>query len=284
MNEKGAHRQNEDFQLVRETLADRMSSQLRQQILSGRLRTGQTMPTERELGEAFGVGRTTVREALQGLVHSGFLERKSNQLIVRDREQIPEHDVNYAAMAARISVEDLYETRKTLESMAVELAAKNWADNDIASLRAALDAMRDRSGAEYHSADVEFHTTIVRIGKNTVLQQVYEDSKNLFFKLPGFWRVFAPTATAGRPITGWEGHRRIVDAIEARDATAAVQINSEMLDRVKNTLIERMKARDAAGIETSTSSERPAGIAPAEQPQTDHTNAETTHLTSGGTD
>jgi DNA-binding FadR family transcriptional regulator len=204
------------------------------------------------LGDAFGVGRTTVREALHGLVASGFLERRSNQLFVRDRTQIPEHDVNYAEMAARISVEDLYETRKTIEGKAVELAARNWADNDITNLRAALNAMRTVSDADFHAADVEFHTTVVRLGKNAVLTQVYEDSKNLFFKLPGFWRLFAPSGSPSRPITGWEGHRHIVDAIERRDAPEAVRLNNEMLDRVKNTLIERMnRAQQAASTDPS---------------------------------
>ena len=229
------------FHLSRETLADRVTDQLRLQILSGRLGPGALMPTENDLREAFGVGRTTIREALHGLVASGFLDRRSNQLYVRDRTQIPSHDVDYAAMAAELSVKDVFETRKTLESKAIELATQNWADDDIVVLRSALDAMRDRTGAEYHAADVEFHTAIFRICKNPVLLQVYEGSKGLFFKLPSFWRLFGETdRERSRPITGWEGHRHIVDAIERRDPVEAVRQNTEMLDRVATTIIERM--------------------------------------------
>ncbi len=232
---------NEDLRLARETLVDRLTTQLRQQILSGRLAPGQALPTERLLREAFGVGRTTVREALNGLVASGFVERRNNQLIVRDRQTIPEHEVDYAALAARLSVEDVFETRKARESKAVELAARNWADDDLDVLRAALEAMRETTGAAYHAADVEFHTTIVRLAKNAVLQQVYEASKPLFFKLPSFWRLFGGTdAQTSGPITGWQGHRRIVEAIERRDAVEAVRANTEMLDRVATTLIERV--------------------------------------------
>ena len=231
------------LKLARETLADRMTTQLRQQILSGRLKPGDPLPTERELREAFGVSRTTVREALHGLVSSGFLERRSNQLHVRDRQDIPPREIDYGELAARHSVEDVYETRKALESKAVELAARNWVEGDIDTLRAALELMRWADGADYHAADVAFHTTVVLLSKNTVLQQVYEDSKHLFFRLPSFWRVFGSTQTApARPtkITGWEGHVPIVDAIERRDGREAARLNDELLDQVATTLIRRM--------------------------------------------
>ena len=196
-----------DLTLARETLADRMTTQLRQQILSGRLSPGDLVPTERELREAFGVSRTTVREALHGLVTSGFLERRSNQLFVRDRSKIPNHEVDYAELAARLSVEDVFETRKALESTAVAAAAKHCTAADISELREILGRMKGGTGPEYHSADIEFHTAIVRMSRNTVLLQVYEGSKYLFFRLPSFWRIFAghDPGTA-KAITGYDGH------------------------------------------------------------------------------
>ena len=230
------------FKLPRETLADRVTDQIRQQILSGRLAAGELVPTEKGLGEAFGVGRTTIREALHGLVVSGFVERRSNQLYVRDRSVISESELDYAALSARVSVGDVFEARKALESVAIEMAAERWVGDDIEILRTRLGAMRDQQGAEYHAADVEFHTSIFRIAKNPVLLEVYENSHGLFFKLPTFWRLFSHVwgeSTSG-PITGWDGHRHIVDAIEERDVSRAVTVNAEMLDRVATTLIERL--------------------------------------------
>lgn len=232
-----------DLKLARETLADRMTIQLRQQILSGRLAPGDLVPTERELREAFGVSRTTVREALHGLVTSGFLERRSNQLYVRDRTEIPDDEVDLAELAARLSVEDVFETRRALESAAVAAAARNWADGEVDELRSILERMRPGIGPDYHSADVEFHTAIVRMSRNAVLLQVYESSTHLFFRLPSFWRVFARQhSDPARAITGFDGHAPLVDAIERRDADEAVRVNDALLDRVASTLVHRLSA------------------------------------------
>jgi DNA-binding GntR family transcriptional regulator len=103
--------------------------------------------------------------------------------------------------------------------------------------------MRPGVGVDYHSADVEFHTAIVRISRNAVLLQVYESSKHLFFRLPSFWRIFAghdPATT--RAITGFDGHQPLVDAIARRDADEAVRRNDELLDRVAATLVERLSS------------------------------------------
>lgn len=228
--------------LTRVTLADSLLTQLRQQILSGRLVVGQPLPSEREIREAFGVGRTTVREALQGLVASGFVERRNNQLVVKDPTQVPEHEVDYGALSAQISVEDVYETRKLLECKIVEVACRNWADDDLDLVLAPLTAMREATDEEaYHVADVDFHTAIAGIAKRPVLQRVYESNLQLFFRLPTFWRVFArPDGVKRRVGAGWAGHARVFDAISKRDVDAATRATFDLLDTVERDLIERV--------------------------------------------
>ena len=236
------------LKLTRETLVDRLTTQLRQQILSGRLSPGQTMPSERALREAFGVGRTTVREALNGLIASSFVERRNNQLVVCDPALLPEHEVDIASLAARLSVADVFETRKALETKAVELASLHWADDDLKPLQRAVDAMRlAGNNEEYHAADVEFHLGVVSVAKNAVLAQVYESSSGLFFKLPSFWRVFSgETQSSHSPIAGWEGHQQVLDAIDRRDIEVAVRTTVELLDRVQNVLIDRVARAEGA--------------------------------------
>src|SRR5579859_2308041 len=145
---------NRSFVLKRETLADRVLAQLRRQILAGVLAPGQQMPSEQDLSLAFGVGRTTVREALGGLVASGLARRQRNRLIVTDRALLGAEEVNFATLAARVSVRDVYETRKLFEVRAVQLAAEHWARYDLDEIRAILEEMRPSDPDAFHEAEV----------------------------------------------------------------------------------------------------------------------------------
>src|ERR1700738_2591799 len=127
--------------LKRETLAERLLIQLRRQILSGALAPGQRIPSEQDISLAFGGGRTTVRQAPGGLGASAFPTRSRHRLIVADHALLGAEDVNIATLAARISVRDVYETRKLSEVKAVELAAEHWNGDDLRSIRAILDDM-----------------------------------------------------------------------------------------------------------------------------------------------
>ncbi|MBV9893899.1 MAG: FadR family transcriptional regulator, partial [Chloroflexi bacterium] len=128
--------------LKRETLADRVLAQLRRQILSGALAPGQRLPSEQDLSVAFGVGRTTIREALGGLIASGLARRQRNRLVVTEHALLGTEDVTYATLAARISVRDVYEVRKLFEVKAAELAAEHWTPGDLAEVQSILEEMR----------------------------------------------------------------------------------------------------------------------------------------------
>src|SRR5258708_8289159 len=129
--------------LKRETLADRLLTQLRRQILSGALAPGERIPSEQDISLAFGVGRTTVREALGGLIASGFAKRQRNRLVVTEHALLGAEDVNFAALAASVSVRDVYETRKLFEVKAVQLAAEHWTPDDLPEGRPILHDIPD---------------------------------------------------------------------------------------------------------------------------------------------
>jgi DNA-binding FadR family transcriptional regulator len=230
-------RQNIDVKpLTRVTLADTLVTQLRRQILTGRLRPGQHIPAELELCGAFGVGRTTVREALRGLVAGGFAERQGKRLVVTDTRRLGQEELDYAALAARVSVRDLYATRKLLEVHLAKLAAEHHNHDDIEGLLDLLQRSERAEGPRYHLADADFHTAIARMGKNLALTQVYDASRDMFFRLPTYWRLFGQLTPGG--IHGAKGgHRRIAEAIAARDSEAAASAVFDHLDAVERRLI-----------------------------------------------
>jgi DNA-binding FadR family transcriptional regulator len=239
--------------LNRETLADRVLAQLRRQILSGALAPGQRLPSEQDLGLAFGVGRTTIREALGGLIASGLAHRQRNRLLVTEHALVGDEDVHYATLAARISVHDVYEVRKLFEVRAAELAAEHWSAGDLAEVRAFLDEMRTADVEHFHQADVSFHLALVRLSNNPILIESFERSRDLFFRLPNYWRVFTQPPRRARRRDAvhrakFQQYERIVRAIEARDAQAAGQAMFEHLLEVQRDLIAQLEQTEVAPV------------------------------------
>lgn len=240
--------------LARETLSERLLAQLRHQVLSGALAPGEAVPTEQDLCLAFGVGRTTVREALQGLAAAGLVTRRRKRLIVNDQTNLGTEDVSFATLAARLSVRDLYETRKLFEARAVELAAEHWTGDDLVPVRAILGDMRDMEAHVFHEADVSFHQALVRLSKNDVLVECFERCRDLFFKLPSYWQVFnRPPRRAQIPdaihTAKYVQYERIVRAIEARDAVAAGRAMVDLLTSVERDLIAHLEQTREPGSE-----------------------------------
>ena len=237
--------------LTRETLADRLLAELERQILVGRIVVGEALPNERELSEAFGVGRTTVREAIQGLLAVGLVNRVGKALIVSDFMGLGQEELGLASLASRISIEEVYETRKLIEVKAVRLAAKNRSREDLLRLRSILQRMDTVDVEQYHKADTDFHTAIVFASGNSVLSQVYESSQKLFFKLPSFWKLFSnkENIKSVKIGSGLKGHLQIYNAIEDENAVLAEQLMFNHLDQVKQDLlksIERVESKEIA--------------------------------------
>lgn len=236
-------------ELQRSTLAETLVTRLREQILSGRLAPGTPLPTEHDIGLAFGVGRTTVREALRGLLAAGFVERQAKKLIVKDPSLVPAREVDDGAVAARASIQEIFHTRKLLEVEGARLAATNRDAEDLAALRAILDQMDPRQPERYHSLDMDFHTRIMTASGNPILAQVYQSTRQLFFKRPAFWRVFGPSPSPEqRPLLvggGRKGHQALLEAIAAGDPDEAARVALEHLSGVEQALVERVRNHES---------------------------------------
>ncbi|HZR98663.1 MAG TPA: FadR/GntR family transcriptional regulator [Chloroflexota bacterium] len=241
--------------ITRVTLADSVLDQLRKQILSGGLAPGERLPTERELCAAFGVGRTTVREALKGLAATGFVERQGAVLLVRDPRALPGPTVDRAALAARVSVREVFDARRLLEERCAELAAEHASPAELEGLEALLTTMNAVDDAGFPALDVAFHGAIARASHNRVLAQVYEASRALLFRPPSFWEVFpGPDAGAARHRTmaaAKRDHWQIYAALCARDPRAAAAAARAHLDALQAELLRRLdRAAEIAGAQS----------------------------------
>ena len=132
-------------QVARERrLSDKVADMMMETILSGRFQVGDRLPSERALGEQFGVSRTVVREAVRALVAKGVIEVRSGsglRVIAVNADAVSE-SMNLYLRGGGLDFGKVHEVRALLEVHLAGLAAERATDEDIARLRAAHDGMR----------------------------------------------------------------------------------------------------------------------------------------------
>lgn len=199
--------------ITRETVSSQIRAQLQRRIIVGDLAPGARMPSERDLSEQFHVARTSVREAMQGLVSLGVIERRGNRSYVA--EHLPEVIVDRSS-DRKTFVAELFETRTVLEVPIFEIAASR-----------ADDAARDRVSAvaelfvgdldieDFRQLDREFHTTIAASCGNPFLIELYGKVLDQLFKSSEFDGLLSDEKN--RP----EVRRIVTESCAAHDAIAA---------------------------------------------------------------
>ena len=130
-------------------VSDQAFEQIRDLIFRGQLKPGDQIMPERELAQALGVSRPTVREAIKKLVTMGLLEHHQGQgTFVRSTDSQREHNPLAAVIEDHdASLEELLEVRMGLEGQAVILAAQRATAEDLKVLEKALEAMLAENSA-----------------------------------------------------------------------------------------------------------------------------------------
>lgn len=229
----------------RQTLADKVFALLQDAIVKGELAAGSRV-SEAELVSRFGISRGPLREALRRL--------EERQLITR----IPHVGVRIMALSLDALLQ-IYQVRETLEGLACRLAAQQMTDAEIADLKSLLVtherqiAKQDGRAYIQEEGNVDFHYRLIHGSHNAVLIQML--CGELYHRVRIYRGQFS--VTEGRPVRALDEHRRIVEAIEARDSELA-----EFLMR-RHIATARANIEAHVRVETFPSSSRESPADPA---------------------
>lgn len=208
-------------------LSDKVAEMMLETILSNRLKVGDRLPSERELGEQFGVSRTVVREAVRALVAKGVIEVRSGsglRVAAVDADSVRE-SMSLFLRGGDIDFEKVHEVRSLLEVHLAGLAAERATPEDVARL-AEIHAQMVSESADVESAardDLEFHRRIA-LATHNVLFLVLMDS--IGSALIDIRRL--NLGSGSTPMT-LSQHQAILDAIGAADpATARVAMAAHL--------------------------------------------------------
>lgn len=233
----------ERFQPVhRSTVSGQIRDRLLERITTGKLEPGARVPSERALSEQFEVARTSVREAMQGLLSLGVIERRGNRSYVAER--LP--DVSFNDIDDRKEyVRHLFETRRLIEVPITELAAKRATDHDRTALSALAGEFHSGMNiGEFRDRDRQFHETIGRIGRNPILIEVYGKVLARLFGARGLESILFDQANEEEMHRMVDRasvqHQAIAAAICAGDPERAAAAAAEHLDSVERGIIVRM--------------------------------------------
>jgi GntR family transcriptional repressor for pyruvate dehydrogenase complex len=162
--------------ISRPSLSDEIVERIIGLISRGELRPGERMPSEKLLCQQFAVSRTSVREALRSLSVMGILEPHAGEgtYVSEDNSRYLERTLGWSLLLDRKLVDDLIETRLTLESETAFLAAQRVSPEDLLEIAAAIEGMELSANEpdRYLGFDVRFHVAIARASQNSILFQL----------------------------------------------------------------------------------------------------------------
>jgi len=218
-----------------------VAEHLTAQIAARALGPGAAVPSERELVEAFKVGRSSVREALRMLESGGLIENRGNGTFVVS----PVRNTLNQSLGVLLSVDEtdlreLFEVRRILEGECAALAAARGGDGDLERMEEAIAAMEAGLGSEqeYIDADLSFHLTIAESTGNRVVAHLMHAIRD---------HVHAALGTVfhipGSPERSLEQHREIVDAIRLRRPDEARARMHEHIGRVEHEIHQLAEGR-----------------------------------------
>ena len=193
-------------------------------IKRGELKPGDPIPSERRLGETFGVSRVSVREALRSLEAMQLVEvhHGRGSFVTRGPDDRYAEPFSSWIQVHREGVHDLLKVRGALDELAAGEAAVHHDETDLTRLRSAQSAFAElagRDGAELDeltALDVAFHLAIARAAHSELLLRLSDDLHHQLSESRG-----AVFALRTRPTDSAAEHATIVDAIARRDAEAA---------------------------------------------------------------
>jgi GntR family transcriptional repressor for pyruvate dehydrogenase complex len=217
------------MQLGRQTLSQAVSAAVLERIRSGEFGPGDRLPTEKMLMEEYGVGRNSVREAVQALVTLGLVEVRPGRgatVIGIESENALDPEV-LAALLKEEAVDDLCAFRRLLEAETSACAAVHATEAEISEIARLQETFEQAyaHGAPASGVDDAFHAAIARASHNSVYATMLDavsgliaNARRLTEAVP--WAI--PRAV--------EEHYRILEAIRARDAEAAADAMRRHID------------------------------------------------------
>ncbi|MBI3942970.1 MAG: FadR family transcriptional regulator [Chloroflexi bacterium] len=216
-----------------QNLHEKLATFLEEQILTGELDRGETLLSEREMAEQYGLSRTVVRDAIRILMARGLVEVRHGvgAIVTADQRKSFAQALNLLLRRGNYSKIDVIEVRRILEIEIAALAAERLTPEIQQELQSILDRyhqtmLHPTSESLSTDAHKEFHATLLKATGNQVLIDLLDPF--VVFSVPA--RSSTPQPTTEEVWADFNRHVSVFDAVCARDPERA---RAAMLEHIR---------------------------------------------------
>jgi len=203
-------------------------------LISGQIKPGERLPSERNLAESLGVGRSHVREAIKSLAVLGLIDVRQGDGTYLKRVDSPllPLAIQWGLLLGAKQSHDLVEARSQLEMLVASLAAERRDAVALEEMRRHLEIMHTTTDHDvFVEADVAFHLQITQAAGNQSLLQIMRSIRGLL----EVWISRVAHAPGTRPVT-WAEHAAVFEAIQRSDPVAARRAMQAHMDGARERL------------------------------------------------
>ena len=200
---------------------------IKKQIIQGNIKPGSWL-REQELADAMEISRAPIREAFNQLERDGFIKilpRKGAKVISLSEKE----------------VEDIFEIRETLESLAIQKSLKNISLDKLSQIatkfeRFKLESSEKTVRLQYLSLDKEFHDLLIKHCNNQMLIKLLASIQEKVHWLRGF---SLDNYSFAQSI---EEHIAIIHAIQRKNVKLVLSNLIRHLERAKESTINEIRS------------------------------------------
>ncbi|MGE0808139.1 MAG: FadR/GntR family transcriptional regulator [Burkholderiaceae bacterium] len=240
------------------SLTERVTELLLSGITGGQYALGDVLPPEQSIAEQIGVSRTVLREAVARLKAEGYVTSKQGRgLIVTANRRSAVLKMHAAEVGDVDEVLAIVELRQGLEVAAAALAAQRRTEDDLVTMKAAVDrmgaAIKSGNVAAGVQADLDFHRAIAVATRNDHYVRLFGFIAELYKKNLSMSRE--ESKRAGRAAYAQAEHERLYAAIEQGDVEQARECAATHVANTAKRL--RQRGREASVAAKSSKGNRP---------------------------
>lgn len=155
-------------------LVPQIEDQLMMYVHQEQMEKGARLPSEHKLGELFGVGRSTIREAVKSLVSKGILEvKRGSGTYVKNTEITVDDPLGFSQFEDKYRLAmELFDVRILLEPEVAATACQKASEEDKKHIKELCDEVEQLylSGKNHIQKDMEFHSAIAKASGNHVVE------------------------------------------------------------------------------------------------------------------